>query len=98
MELRSVTKWRQGIEGEAITSCPSLKDGRISCGGPEDRLLEAKGGGQGTVLIGKEQCGRWTVMDRRGKETSFPTLLTVVAAHWVKPLTCEKERPCHPHP
>lgn len=74
-----MTKWRQGIEGEAIASCPSLKDGRTSCGSPKDRLLEAKVGGQGTVVIGKEQCGRWVAMDLRGRETSFPILLTVVA-------------------
>lgn len=46
MKLWSTTEWRQGIKGEVIASCP-LKDGRTSCGGPEDRLLEAKTGGWG---------------------------------------------------
>lgn len=74
-----MTKWRQGIKDEAITSCPSLQDGRTSCGSPEDRFLEAKVGGQGAVLLPKEQCGRWGAMDLRGRETSFPTLLTAEA-------------------
>lgn len=80
MELQSTTKWRQRIKGEAIASCPSLKNGRTSCGGPEDRLLEAKTGGQGAVLIEKEQCGSWVAMDLRERETSLLTLLTSVAA------------------
>lgn len=77
MKLRSTTNWRQGIKGEVIASCPSLKDGRTS----EDRPLEAKTGGQGVVLIGKEQRGSWVAMDlrERERETSFPTLLTAVA-------------------
>lgn len=64
MKLRSTTNWRQGIKGEVIASCPSLKDGRTS----EDRLLEAKTGGQGAVLIGKEQRGSWVAMDLRERE------------------------------